>query len=239
MKKVLILGHNGMLGHMVAKYLADKCICKLTTHRFPSDGFKKEVSEFDGDYIVNCIGAIPQRTKNFNVNFELPIWLNNNAKCNIIHPSTDCEIDYDEYGTSKRLASIYIKQNSKNTKMLKTSIIGPELQGAHSLFSWFLSSKTEVKGYKNALWNGITTLEWAKICYGMIVYWEDYDIENIAQSECVSKYELLCIIRDVYKKDINIIPFENVYIDKCLNGNIITRNIKEQIQELKEYYENN
>ena len=70
--KVLVLGHKGMLGHMVHKYLSTKKDCKLTTTdlRWPSEDFKDFVLEFcdlrGGDYIINCIGSIPQRKDNFN-----------------------------------------------------------------------------------------------------------------------------------------------------------------------------
>lgn len=239
MKHILILGHGGMLGHMVSKYLADKCVCYTTQHRFPSNEFKQDILNFDGDYIINCIGAIPQRKNEFQVNFDLPIWLSDNAKCKVIHPSTDCEVDDNEYGISKRKAAEYIKTYSNNTKIIKTSIIGPELNGHSSLLSWFLSSTGEVKGYKNAMWNGITTLEWAKLCYNMINWWDSFHTENIAQSSCVSKYELLVILKELYQKDIIIIPFENKFIDKCLNGTIITNHIKEQLEDLKKYYESN
>ena len=69
---VIILGHNGMLGHMVVKYLSDKG-CNITTcdYRFPDNEFKKFVSQYKGDYIINCIGAIPQRTTDFKINKNL------------------------------------------------------------------------------------------------------------------------------------------------------------------------
>lgn len=239
MKKILILGHSGMLGHMVSKYLSNKCECRYTDYRFPTQEFKNDIMKFDGEYIINCIGAIPQRVQEFDINHELPQWLSENAKCKIIHPGTDCELDNDHYGISKKKAADYIKQNSKNTKIIKTSIIGPELNSKKSLLCWFLNSNVEVKGYKNAMWSGITTLEWAKLCWNLISYWEDFDVENVVQGTCLSKYELLCIIKEVYNKDIRIIPYENQYIDKCLHGSIITKHIKDQLQELKSFYENN
>ena len=70
--KVLVLGSNGMLGHMVTKYLKYKKIdVSLFVGRWPKD--KEFLSTWKGDYIINCIGAIPQRTKDFSVNWELPI----------------------------------------------------------------------------------------------------------------------------------------------------------------------
>ncbi len=58
--KVLILGHSGMLGSMVYDYLSklDDVSTVIIRHRWPSDSFKTAVRNFDGDYIINCIGAI-------------------------------------------------------------------------------------------------------------------------------------------------------------------------------------
>ena len=73
--KIFILGHRGMLGHMVHKYLSTKEDCELVTTnlRWPSEEFKKKVIDFDGDFVVNCIGAINQKNDDFDVNVDLPI----------------------------------------------------------------------------------------------------------------------------------------------------------------------
>ena len=123
--KVLVLGHKGMLGHMVVKYLTDNNIDVVTTNvRWPESPFKLGIKL---DYVINCIGAIPQRTDNFDINWHLPIWLDLHSPCKVIHPGTDCEMDDDEYGISKRIASNYIINSGNQTKILKTSIIGPTL----------------------------------------------------------------------------------------------------------------
>ena len=58
---ILILGHKGMLGHMLVKYLTDQNYTIHTiNHRFPSEEFKNEVLKFNGDYIINALGNIPQ-----------------------------------------------------------------------------------------------------------------------------------------------------------------------------------
>ena len=50
--KVLVLGHKGMLGHMVVRYLTDnKFNVSTTESRWPDN--KAEITEFDGDYIIN------------------------------------------------------------------------------------------------------------------------------------------------------------------------------------------
>ena len=234
--KVLLLGHKGMLGHMVVKYLITQNVHVVTTkHRYPSIEFQEELTSFDGNYIINCIGSIPQRTSDFSLNYELPIWLEKNTSTKIIHPGTDCEMDDDGYGISKKKARDFIINKGTHTKILKTSIIGPELNSNVSLMGWFLSQEDEVGGYTKALWNGNTTLEWSKECFNLIKKWDDYLIENILEGTCVSKFKLLTYIKEVFNKDINIIPNDNVIVDKCLKGNIITPHIKSQLEELRKY----
>ena len=234
---ILVLGHKGMLGHMLVKYLTDQNYTIHTiNYRFPSKEFKDEVLKFNGDYIINVIGAIPQKTNLFNINHELPIWLDKYSKHKIIHAGTDCEMDNDDYGISKRIASDYIKKFSTNTKIIKTSIIGPELDSKSSLLEWFLNSKTDIKGYTRVLWSGITTLEWSKQCLDLINNWDEYERENIIEGTCLSKYNLLNSIKETFNKNINIIPEDKININKCLKGNIKVPHIKIQLQELKKYY---
>jgi len=222
---ILILGHKGMLGHMLVKYLTSQnCTIHTINYRFPSTEFKDKVLNFKGDYIINAIGAIPQKTNLFDINHELPIWLDKYSNHKIIHAGTDCEMDNDEYGISKQIASNYIKKFSANTKIIKASIIGPELGSRSSLLEWFLNSENDVKGYTKAMWSGITTLEWAKQCLSLINGWDECDKENIVESTCLSKYDLLLLIKKVFNKDINIIPEDKVSIDKCLKGTIKTLN---------------
>jgi len=236
---ILILGHKGMLGHMLIKYLTDQNHTIHTIdYRFPSIEFKDKILKFNGDYIINAIGAIPQKTNLFNINYELPIWLSQYTDNKIIHAGTDCEIDNDEYGISKRIASDYIKKFSTNTKIIKSSIIGPELDSKSSLLEWFLDSKIDVKGYTKVMWSGITTLEWAKQCLNLINNWDKLEKENIIESTCLSKYDLLSLIKEIFNKNINIIPEDKIIIDKCLKGNIRTLDIKIQLHELKNYYYN-
>lgn len=236
--RILVLGHNGMLGHMVVKYLTTKGhFIETIDERFPSEEFKKKVLEFDGNYIVNAIGAIPQKVKEFDINFELPIWLSDNATSRVIHPGTDCEIDEDLYGTSKRNARNYIVKNSFNTKIIKASILGPEIKDKKSLLEWFLNTKDDViKGWSSAMWSGITTLEWSKHCEFIMDNWEDYPVENIVESTCLSKYDLLVLIGETFGVKKEFTRNDSVKFNKCLEGNLHSKNIKEQLKELKSFY---
>ena len=188
------------------------------------------------DYIINCIGSIPQRTKDFSTNTDLPIFLDQNFQGRIIHPGTDCEMDDDDYGTSKRKASDWIKKHGKRTKILKTSIIGPELNSSVSLLEWFLNSEGKVGGYTKAMWSGITTLEWAIQSNRLTRLWDEYKTETVLEGECLSKYDLLNMFKEVFKKDITIEPNDKVSINKCLTGDIKIRSLKGQLELLKVYY---
>ena len=238
--KVLVLGHRGMLGNAVCKYLNEKTDVSVVIftkkNRWPFDSFKKSVEKFNGDYVINCIGAIPQKTDEFVINYDLPIWLDKNVKGKVIHPGTDCEMDDDHYGISKLNASDYIKNDGQRTKIIKTSIIGHELNSSNSLLDWFLNSKDSVSGYTQAMWNGNTTLEWAHACLQLINDWDLWETETIIKSYCISKFQLLTEIADIYDKDIEIELDASVVADKCLVKGKQRNPITIQLKQLKEFY---
>lgn len=234
--RILILGHKGMLGNAVHRYLQNYYIIDIVDYRWPSDEFNEYIKTYDGDFIINCIGAIPQKTSEFGINSILPVFLELNSNCKIIHPATDCESDNTTYGISKRIATNWLTSYSKNTYIFKTSIIGIELNTADSLLCWFLNQK-HVNGYLQAKWNGITTLEWAKQCKRLIESQEPQSTYTVFNSECISKFELLTIMKDVFNHDIQIYPIDGIGSDKCLIGHVKTTNIKQQLIELKEFYE--
>jgi dTDP-4-dehydrorhamnose reductase len=241
--KVLVIGSTGLLGNMVFKYLTTVSNISLYENKFrwPSQEFKNYISSNKFDYIINCIGAIHQRTNEFSVNYDLPIWLDT-LGVRIVHPGTDCEMDDDDYGISKYKAKKFIVSESKNTKIIKTSIIGPELKSKFSLMNWFLSNddNLSVNGYVNHYWNGNTTLTWAKFCLNLISDWDRYDKETILFSNCVSKYDLLNFINETFCRNIVVNPFESPKsVNKCLDGQIRTENIKNQLLELKEFIQDN
>ena len=53
-------------------------------------------------------------------------------------------MDDDDYGNSKRIAAEWIKSSGKNTKIIKTSILGPEISTKARLMEWFLSQTGEI-----------------------------------------------------------------------------------------------
>jgi dTDP-4-dehydrorhamnose reductase len=266
MKKILILGHTGMLGRAVHFYFSGNPEFELLTMpagvRWPSQEFKEELSK--ADWIINCIGAIPQRTPSkadlFAVNTELPIYLLS-LGINTIHAATDCEYSgkiklgeyyniedyedaYDDYGISKKLVTILAKNSYVPAfNIIRTSIIGLEEKTDFSLLNWAVTqfnNDANISGFTNHYWNGITTLEWAKVAEALV----NLDMEEAAfiqpTIKTLSKYELLGLIKEVFTPDsktlISAVESEK-FQNKSLAPNAQVNSIKDQLVELKEWYD--
>jgi len=234
--KILVLGHNGLLGNTAYKYLNQFYDVKITDLRWDNPDFKAFVRTSGVDYIINCIGKIPQRKPNVEqfdlVNYQLPKWLDG-LGIKIIHPDTDENGD-DSYSISKIK---FREEKNVNTKVIRTSIIGHELKGCYSLLDWFLSSDGTVNGFTNQFWNGNTTLEWSKWCEKIINDWNKYDNEIVLSNpDCLSKYDILKMMKEVYNKNIEIIPIEaSLSKNNCLESNFTTKSLQEQLIELKNF----
>lgn len=250
-----------MLGNAVYKYLSlspDIYQIETTEHRWGTEEFKDTVTKSPANYIINCIGSIPQKKPSAeeyrSLNVDLPVFLEQTNK-QIIHPSTDCEFlgkipvgskyskdsirdAEDEYGKSKATISTLIEKEFINTKIIRSSVVGHESLSAVSLLNWFLCSEGEVKGYTNHYWNGITTLEWAKRAEQIIQNWNLFPkLNQYATDENLSKYDLLITIRGIYEKDILITPFNTENdVNKCLTSDVSLPSITVQLKELKKFY---
>lgn len=185
---------------------------------------------FPYDYLINCAGVLRTKDKSpeliseaININALLPLKiLKADLSKKIINITTDGVFSgstgnyletsrhdaCDVYGKTKSLGEI----NDQRIYNLRCSIIGKELNSSKNLLSWFLSQQdgVSINGYLNHLWNGITTLQFAKICENIII--NDIKINNvqhIVPKDTVNKYELLILLKKFYKKDITILPIES------------------------------
>lgn len=235
------------------------------------DAIKSEDKELkrivkDCDWIINAIGSIPQRNdiKNEQVfiqtNQFFPTRL---ATLNIpvIQIATDCVYsgvvgNYDEdyipdpigiYGRTKYAGEV------SGINHIRCSIIGPESHGK-SLLGKFLNlpEKAFQNGWRNVIWNGITTLHFAKLCRGII----ENDIKlgqkiHLIPTDIVTKYELLVdFAKEFNRGDITIVPVD---AETSINRSLATNNpsinkylwecagykepptIRQMIKELAEY----
>jgi len=129
----------------------------------------------------------------------------------------------DIYGKTKSLGEV----KAKNFYNIRTSMIGPEKKSKVSIFEWFLSQKKNavIKGYTNHYWNGITTLHFAKLCYAIILRFENVKKNRVIPNnlhfvpkDIVSKYALLKIISKQFKRD-------DIRITKTKAGDNIDRSL--------------
>lgn len=212
--------------------LNDKSIvCNVKDQNAVAELFEK----IKPDVVINCVGALIQESKN---NPTSAIYLNalfphilkdlcNQNHAKLIHVSTDCvfsgkkgaysEDDFrdadDVYGRSKALGEIFDAPHCT----LRTSIIGPELKkNGTGLFHWFLNQKDSVKGFSNAFWGGVTTLQLAKFTHS-ILQTDVNGIVHVSNGTPISKYNLLCLFVRAMNKDENKILKEDAYaINKSL-----------------------
>lgn len=266
-KKIIVLGHKGMLGQMITAYFKDKVDEIITiAYRFNNEEkwlFIDKIRKYPNAIIFNAIGKIKQKTEDdfelLMANAILPLELNNHLLPNqiLIHPSTDCvfsgntqtpyrlinESDArDTYGWSKRLGEIAL-QNRRNSIIFRVSIIGEEKNNSgKGLLSWFLLNKpkAKLKGFTNHKWNGITTLEWCKQVHYFLRNKKSNDKEfgiiQLGTKEYYTKYEMLLLFQDVYGTEFEISEFETPEnTDKRLYPDIVSKPLKEQLTEMKNF----
>lgn len=229
--------------------------------------FKSSISiieKIKPHYIINCIGIIKQST-NINlvnetllINSIFPNFLGIISKSynfRLIHISTDCVFDgyrgnytekdkpdaKDIYGISKFRGEI---KDNTSVLTLRTSIIGPELKSHLSLFSWLLSQKNNISGYKNAYFSGLTTIEFSNIIKCIINEHSNlHGLYNVS-SKKISKHELLTLINKIYDLKIIITPKNIPNINRSLNSRkfynytkITVKSWNEMIKDQKRLYQ--
>lgn len=196
------------------------------------------VEKIKPNVIINAVGIIKQIesskdvVKTLNINSIFPHQLAEIAEkfeARLICISTDCVFNgkkgnyteedisnaEDLYGKSKNLGEIV----GENCLTVRTSIIGRELRTANSLVEWFLSNKgKEVKGFINAVYSGFPTVYLAEILENIIINFKYLSGLYHISSEPINKFELLQLIKDAYKIDIEIERFEGFSIDRSLNS---------------------
>ena len=264
--KVLILGANGMAGHVITSGLREDSLFLDIISVARKDSLIKpdfliDVTDFielenlvkkiKPNVIINCIGLLNSTAeqnphKAILINSYLPHFLEFitiNTKTKVIHISTDCVFsgkdgNYTEssfkdgigyYAQTKALGEIV---NNKDLTF-RTSIIGPEINSnGIGLFHWFYQQNGYIQGYTNALWTGITTIE---LLNALKVAINDYNLVglyHLVNNKKISKYHLLELMNNEFKKRNILIADDKYKIDKSL---LNTR--KDFIHHIKEYDE--
>lgn len=211
------------------------------------DSLEILINEVNPDFLINCIGIIKpeinednkesiEKAININTYFPLEIsQLAKNKNFKYIQIGTDCVFsggvgDYledasqdanDIYGKTK----IGGETEHADKYILRGSIVGPESGDGKSLLNWFLSQNSnKVNGFSDHMWNGITTLNFAKIVHGMIKN-NNFNIhtQHVVPKDEVSKYDLLIYFKKYFDVD--------VIIEKSNSSNSVNRSLKTNNQD--------
>jgi dTDP-4-dehydrorhamnose reductase len=195
------------------------------------------ISNLKPNIIINCIGIIKQNVLSDNlqdsltINSLFPHKLASLAFKNgsrVIHISTDCvfsgkkggyvEEDLsdvsDSYGISKFLGELHYP----HTITLRTSIIGHEIDTNVGLLEWFLSQDNEINGYSKAVFSGFTTNELSKVIEKHLLFNCQLSGLYHLATRPIDKFNLLCMIKEIYKKNISILNDQSYVIDRSLNS---------------------
>jgi dTDP-4-dehydrorhamnose reductase len=202
-----------------------------------TDSILKVFSSVQPDIVINCLGLVKQLSDANSPLLALPInsifphrlaEICSVAGARLIHMSTDCvfsgkrgmylETDVpdaqDLYGVSKRLGEV----DYPHAITLRTSIIGHELSSHRSLVNWFLGQSGQVKGFSNAIFSGLPTVEIGKLIkHHVIPHGELHGMYHVS-AEPIDKYTLLCMVKRVYGKSIEILRDSEFSIDRSLDS---------------------
>ena len=194
------------------------------------------------DVVVNCVGIIKQREESrspvscIEVNALFPHLLADWVATwggRLIHFSTDCVFSgsrgsyveddppdaLDLYGRTKTLGEV----TARNALTLRTSFIGRELANDRSLVEWFLAERgRKIEGYSRAIYAGLTTEHLAEIVTDILTGHPTLHGLLHVSSKPITKFELLCGLRDAFGIDVEIEPNDEVAYDRSLVGTRFT-----------------
>ena len=189
------------------------------------------------EVVINCVGVTKHLPSGddplltISLNALYPHRLANLCQvigARLVHISTDCvfsgekgsytESDttdaVDLYGKTKAMGEVI----RPGAITLRTSTIGHEINTKFGLLEWFLSQRSKCKGYRRAIFSGLSSFEFAKVV-------RDFILPNLGLSGLyhvggipIDKSRLLEIIAKQYGKQIEIEPDDTVVVDRTLNS---------------------
>lgn len=213
----------------------------------------KVLGGIEYDFIVNCAGWVKQVSgvddyQAIILNGLLPHILSHEcsqANARLIHFSTDCVFDgatgdyttadipnaRDIYGRSKAMGEIC---DSDRVLTIRTSIIGPDHENGHGLMSWFLRQVTDVRGYTDAIFSGVTTKYLARLVEKIIAC--EVSISGLHQvaGPKISKYDLLVLLKKHFETQPHIHRDNSMKIDRALQRTELNKIVGMPIQSWDE-----
>lgn len=271
MKKTLILGAGGMLGYAVYSFLhnlqydvagvtktrkREGLVCLDVTVEPDLGGLLHEMRPYA---IINCAAILAgpseeRKGEAVKLNAWLPHYLE--EYCDkygsyLIQVSTDGVFSgrtggYKEdspsdtdtfYGKSKYLG----EASGKNALTVRSAFWGVDAdpQGK-GLFQWFMRQRGQVSGYAKAFFNGVSNLEFARFAEQAVKNrWTG--VYHLCAADTLSKYEFLCLQKEIFNVEARVVPSESLCIDRsliCTRTDIpyVGKTFKEMMTELKDKY---
>jgi len=236
-KRLIVLGANGMLGSEVVRIAELNSVPVVAISRSSEVPFDAESMEFEqvarklglseSDWLVNCIGWIPQKSSGDEkedkrlaglLNTSLPAQISKakaQLRFNWIQIATDCVFkgdrgNYSESDTRDAadlygLSKIAGEELSRGAIQIRCSIVGRDTRTSSGIYSWFKSaaSKGSVQGYVNQHWNGVSTTAFARMSIGALRRdWTTPVSQHWLPRDAVSKFELL----ELFAKSLELKP---------------------------------
>lgn len=227
-----------------SQYIQDCFICDAENTGFIS----MILQQGNFDCVINCIGILNQFAERnpadaIYVNSYFPHFL---AKATegmdtmVIQMSTDCvfrgdrggytEADMPDgvtmYSRTKALGEL----NGDRNITLRTSIVGPDINiHGIGLMNWFMR-QTACNAYTKTMWNGITTLELAKIME-VAAREKAYGIINMVPDTKVPKSEIL----DLFNKHLRNNEVSITYVDGLDEDKSLIRTVSPFDYDIPDY----
>ncbi len=232
--KILILGSDGMLGHVVKMYFEEKdydVVC--TTRRDEKSELYFNITNSVGeieriikrvkpDVVINCIGILNKVADEHKalailINSYLPHYLDeisveNNFK--LIHVSTDCVFDgktgnYDEMSIPNE-TSMYGRTKAlgevinDRSVTLRTSIVGPDINENGVGLFKWFMEQEGEVGGYDRVLWTGITTIWFARCMEMAIENNLTGLHHCVNNDVISKYDLLVLFKKYFNKDIVI-----------------------------------
>jgi dTDP-4-dehydrorhamnose reductase len=235
----LLLGATGLLGSAVAATIP----CVTPARRFDARDPKalaRVLDAHDAPVVINAIGHVKQRPDGgdaaaaLELNAMLPLRLARHCAARgrrLIHVSTDCVFSgrqglrteddppdpIDLYGHTKLLGEV----DGPGIVTLRTSFVGLERARKTGLVEWFLARKGPVKGWRRAIFSGLTARAVARAIALVLARPEARGLHHLAAAP-ISKHDLLAALLErlggPQALDITLEPDDTVSCDRSLVG---------------------
>lgn len=244
--KILLLGSDGMLGHVVKIYFTEKGDEVISTTRrevnseyyYDADkdinGIEKIIENSKPDVVINCIGILTKGAEEnkslaVKINSFLPHYLDElSEKHNFkfLHVSTDCVFDgvdgnYTE--KSKPNANDFYGRSKAlgevvNDKnvTLRTSIVGPDTNENGVGLFKWFMSQEGKVGGYDKVLWTGVTTVWLARCMDVALENNLTGLQHCVNNETIDKYSLLVLFKKYFDKDIEIDHNPEVVSEKTL-----------------------